>query len=59
MLIAIVANWVIKLPLAYLMAVPWGMGVKGVWWAMFVSLIFESGATYVWYVRDRWVHVKV
>ena len=59
MLIAVVANWVIKLPLAYLMAVPWGMGVEGVWWAMFISLVFESGATYVWYARDRWIHAKV
>ncbi len=59
MLIAVVANWVVKLPLAYLMAVPWEMGVEGVWWAMFISLIVESGATYIWYARDRWMHVKV
>jgi putative MATE family efflux protein len=59
MVIALVANWVIKLPLAYLMAVPWDMGVEGVWWAMFISLVFESGVTYIWYARDRWVHVKV
>ena len=59
MVIAVVANWVIKLPLAYLMAVPWDLGVEGVWWAMFISLVFESGATYIWYARDRWVHVKV
>jgi Na+-driven multidrug efflux pump len=35
------------------------MGVEGVWWAMFISLVFESGVTYIWYARDRWVHVKV
>lgn len=59
MVIAVVANWVIKLPLAYLMAVPWGMGVEGVWWAMFVSLILESGTTRIWYAHGRWVHAMV
>jgi putative MATE family efflux protein len=59
MVIAVVTNWAIKLPLAYLMAVPWEMGVEGVWWAMFISLLFESAATYLWYARDRWVHAQV
>jgi putative MATE family efflux protein len=59
MLIAVLANWAIKLPLAYALALPAGYGVEGIWWAMFISLIFESAATYVWYRRGRWMRTKV
>lgn len=59
MVVALLANWVVKLPLAYLLALTWGVGVNGVWWAMFVSLLFESAAMYVWYRRGRWMRAKV
>ncbi len=59
MVIAVVANWIIKLPLAYALAVPAGYGVQGVWWAMFFSLIFDSAAIYLWYRRGKWIHTKV
>lgn len=59
MVVALLANWVVKLPLAYLLAVAWGIGVNGVWWAMFISLLFESVATFVWYRRDGWTRAQV
>lgn len=59
MVIAIVSNWVIKLPLAYLLAILLGVGVEGIWWAMAVSIVFESSALWVWYRRDRWMHAEV
>jgi len=59
MIIAFLSNWAIKLPLAWALAVPLNVGVEGVWWAMFISLIFESAAIFIWYKRDRWMHVEV
>ena len=59
MIIAIVSNWVLKLPLAYWLAVPQGVGVPGIWWAMAVSIVFEAGALWFWYRRDRWMHAEV
>lgn len=58
MVIAILSNWVVKLPLAYWLAVPRGVGVEGIWWAMAISIVFESGALLVWYRRDRWMHAE-
>ena len=59
MVIAILSNWVVKLPLAYWLAVPRGVGVEGIWWAMAISIVFEAGALLIWYRRDRWKHAEV
>ena len=59
MVIAILANWVVKLPLAYWFAIPLDAGAEGIWWAMAISIVFESGALWVWYRRDRWMHAEV
>lgn len=59
MVVALLANWGLKLPLAYGLAVVLGFGVNGVWWAMFVSILFESAAIFAWFRRDRWIHAKV
>jgi Na+-driven multidrug efflux pump len=54
MVVAFLANWAVKLPLAYLLAVPLGGGVDGVWQAMFVSLVFEAVVMVAWYRRGTW-----
>ncbi|MCP3985755.1 MAG: MATE family efflux transporter [bacterium] len=59
MVISILSNWVIKLPLAFLFAIQLAIGVEGIWWAMVISIVFESGALWVWYRRDRWMHAEV
>ena len=42
MIAAFVANWPVKLPLCYALALPLGYGIDGVWIGMFVSIVFES-----------------
>jgi Na+-driven multidrug efflux pump len=59
MVIAILSNWVVKLPLAWWLAIPREVGVEGIWWAMAISIVFEAGAILVWYRRDRWIHAEV
>jgi putative MATE family efflux protein len=59
MVIAILSNWGVKLPLAYWLAITREVGVEGIWWAMFVSIVFEAGALLFWFRRDRWMHAKV
>jgi Na+-driven multidrug efflux pump len=59
MVIAILSNWGVKLPLAYWLAITRDVGVEGIWWAMFVSIVFEAGALLFWFRRDRWMHAKV
>lgn len=59
MVLAIASNWLIKLPLAYALAIPLGAGVEGIWWAMAASILFENAGLWLWYRRDRWMHAEV
>lgn len=59
MIAAFLANWAVKLPLAYLLALPLGRGVDGVWLAMFVSIVFESLLMFGWYRRGTWKTKRV
>jgi len=59
MITAFLANWPIKLPLAYALAIPFSFGINGVWIGMFVSIVFESVVMYVWYQRGTWKTMKV
>lgn len=54
MITAFLANWPIKLPLAYALALPFSYGINGVWIGMFVSIVFEALVVYVWYQRGTW-----
>jgi Na+-driven multidrug efflux pump len=59
MIVAFLANWAVKLPLAYVLALPLGYGVDGVWQAMFVSIVFESLLMFAWYRRGTWKTKRV
>jgi len=59
MIVAFVANWLVKLPLAYALALPLGYGVDGVWLGMFVSIVFESLVMFAWYRRGTWKTKRV
>jgi Na+-driven multidrug efflux pump len=59
MVTAFLANWPIKLPLAYVLAIPLGHGIEGVWVGMFVSNVFEAVVMYVWYRRGTWKTKRV
>jgi putative MATE family efflux protein len=59
MIAAFLANWPVKIPLAYLLAKPAGYGVDGVWMGMFASIIFEALVMFAWYRRGTWKAKKV
>ncbi len=59
MVAAFLANWPIKLPLAYVLALPLAYGINGVWIGMFVSIVFEALVMFVWYRRGAWKTKKV
>lgn len=54
MITAFLANWPIKLPLSYVLAIPLSYGVNGVWIGMLVSIIFEALVAGMWYRRGKW-----
>jgi putative MATE family efflux protein len=38
----IIAQWLIRLPLAYIIAFPLGFGAKGAWWALAISSVIQG-----------------
>ncbi len=59
MITAFLANWPIKLPLSYALALPLSYGIDGVWIGMFVSIAFEALVMFAWYRRGTWKTKRV
>lgn len=45
---------VARIPMAYALAGPAGLGVSGVWWAISGSTILKGLAVGAWFLRGRW-----
>jgi Na+-driven multidrug efflux pump len=59
MWVIIFCMWVIRLPLAFVLAIPFGFGALGVWMAMVVSMMFQGLLMAVRFYRGRWKTVKI
>jgi putative efflux protein, MATE family len=59
MWITIFTNWVIRLPLAYWLAIVLKLGPAGVWWAMTLSVV-TMGFLVAWRYRERaWTRIHI
>lgn len=54
MVASLVANAPVKLLLAYLLAKPLGMGIRGVWVAIAVSVVVEAAIISFYFWKGRW-----
>ncbi len=54
MMASIVANVVLKLPIAYLLAKTFNMGTDGVWIAVSLSVVVEAAIILVYFKTNRW-----
>jgi len=43
-----------RIPLAYLLAVHWGIGINGVWWAITITSIAKGIVLTYWFSRGKW-----
>ena len=59
MVSALAANWMIKLPIAYLLAMPLNLGTDGIWWSVSLSVLVELLILLPWYRRGRWAHREI
>jgi len=48
-----------RIPLAYLLAVHWGMGITGVWWAIASTSIAKGIVLTYWFSRGGWKTQKI
>jgi putative MATE family efflux protein len=58
MLVIVSALWIIRLPLAYLLAIVAGYGALGVWTAMAISMCFQGIAMTVRFKTGRWKYTR-
>ena len=54
MISSIVANVVLKLPIAYILAKMFNMGANGVWIAISLSVVIEAVIIIVYFKTNRW-----
>lgn len=54
MISSIVANVILKLPIAYLLARTFKMGTNGVWAAVALSVVIEAVIIIVYFKKNRW-----
>lgn len=59
MVSALAANWLIKLPAAYLLALPLNMGTDGIWWSVSISVLVELLILLPWYRRGGWAQREI
>jgi putative MATE family efflux protein len=56
---AIVTQWVMRFPLAYVLAHHTPLGIAGIWWAMSVSNPLGALLTVVWFLGSDWKQTKL
>jgi putative MATE family efflux protein len=54
-----IAGSLARIPLAYLLAVRWGIGISGVWWAITATSIVKGIVLTYWFSRGRWKTQKI
>lgn len=54
MISSLIANVILKLPLAYVLAKYFGMGTIGVWIAVALSVVIEAGIITFYFKKGRW-----
>jgi putative MATE family efflux protein len=57
--ITFVSMWLVRLPLAYLLALTLGYQTLGAWWAMAASVMLSGVLTAVLFRRGNWKRIKV
>jgi len=50
---------ILRIPLAYLIAIFWGVGVDGVWWAITLTSIAKGTTLAFWFKQGKWKTKKV
>jgi putative MATE family efflux protein len=50
---------ILRIPLAYLIAIFWGVGVDGIWWAITLTTIAKGATLAFWFKQGKWKTKKV
>lgn len=56
MISTLIANWLVKIPAAFLLAVLFNLETDGVWFAIAFSIFVEFGFLLLWYRKREWLY---
>jgi Na+-driven multidrug efflux pump len=59
MLASMVANVVLKVPIAYALAKTFRLGTNGVWIAVALSVVFEAFILIFYFKQNKWKEKKI
>ncbi len=59
MVIALVSQWVLMFPIAYVLSKHTALGHEGIWWAFPISNVVITTVTLLWYVKGDWRYVRL
>lgn len=55
MMLSILAFWVLRFPVAWVLSVPAGMGPDGVFWSFPISNVVSGAVAWWWFLRGTWI----
>jgi putative MATE family efflux protein len=59
MIIALVSQWVLMFPIAYVLSKHTSLAEAGIWWAFPISNIVITTITLLWYTKGDWRYVRL
>ena len=59
MALALISQWVLQFPLAYLLSMHTALGPRGLWWAFPISNVLVTIAAIVWFLKGDWKRVRL
>lgn len=55
MALSILSFWVLRFPVAWVLAVPGGLGPDGIFWSFPISNVLAGGLAVAWFMRGSWI----
>jgi putative MATE family efflux protein len=55
MMLSVLAFWVLRFPVAWMLSVPAGLGPDGVFWSFPISNVIAGGIALAWFLRGNWI----
>lgn len=54
MMASLIGNWMVKIPLAYVLTQYFDLSANGVWLAIAISVVAEAGVMAFWFKKGKW-----
>jgi putative MATE family efflux protein len=59
MIIALVSQWVLMFPVAFMLSKHTSLGAEGIWWAFPIANVTITVITLIWYWKGDWRYVRL